>query len=214
MSAYMAADDPRHGTVAGYNAHRRANFPICDACRRAKMRYEKARQLAGGVLKVPAVGTQRRIRALRALGYSLGDITRGGGWCDHTALDYALGADTITAATADRVAATYERLSMRLADGPKANRLRMLAARKGWPPPLAWDNLDDPDEQPHGWQYVASDRHADRHAELDDLLDRGAWLSEACRVLRVTSESLEKWCERQGRRQDYIRLRDRERGAA
>jgi hypothetical protein len=39
------ADDPRHGTAAGYTAHRRAGVPPCTACReaanRAKLAYAK-----------------------------------------------------------------------------------------------------------------------------------------------------------------------------
>ena len=34
----MTEDDPRHGTTAGYAAHRRNGTPICDPCRAANNR--------------------------------------------------------------------------------------------------------------------------------------------------------------------------------
>ena len=35
-------------------------------------------------------------------------------------------------------------------DGPRADRARHTARINGWPPPLAWDDIDDPDETPTG----------------------------------------------------------------
>lgn len=44
------ADDPRHGTIAGYTAHRRADVPMCNDCRkagnRAKLAYAKGQVVA------------------------------------------------------------------------------------------------------------------------------------------------------------------------
>lgn len=140
----MSPDDPRHGTVAGYVQHTRRGIAACEPCRKAKMRYEKVRVIQGGSLKVPALGTQRRIQALRSLGYSLLEIAAEGGWgTEHAAFQYTLRAETITRKTADRIAAVYDRLSMTPATGPKANRLRILASKKGWVGPLAWDDIDN-----------------------------------------------------------------------
>jgi len=137
----MTPTDPRHGTIAGFVAHGRAAVPACRPCLDAKMRYEKARQLHGP-RKVSSRGTQRRIQALRALGYSLSEIATTGGWKVYGSLSYALRNETITGTTAHRVAQVYEQLCMRPATGPKANRIRLLAAREGWLPPLAWDDID------------------------------------------------------------------------
>jgi ParB/RepB/Spo0J family partition protein len=103
----MTPTDPRHGTVAGFVAHGRAGVPACEPCLTAKRRYEKTRQIHGH-RKVPALGTHRRVHALRALGHSLRDICRAAGWADKGSLNYAMGAETITAATALRVAQVYE----------------------------------------------------------------------------------------------------------
>lgn len=35
----MTPEDPRHGTDAGYQCHRRANETPCDACRAARAAY-------------------------------------------------------------------------------------------------------------------------------------------------------------------------------
>lgn len=202
----MRADDPRHGTIAGWSFHQRTGFPMCGSCRRAKMRYEKSR-LLGRPLKVPTLGSQRRIQALRALGWSLAEIAREGGWVSgHAAFKYALTAETITRTSADRIAAVYDRLSMTPATGPCATRVRNHAARSGWPPPLAWDDPDDPDERPQGWQYRPSTRRDD----LEGLVDRGAGITEACAVLNISKKGVERWCDRNGCRDLYIALCGRE----
>lgn len=203
----LAADDPRHGTIAGYVAERRIGQPRCTACLTAKRSYEKARIMRGAALKVPAVGTRRRIQALRALGHSRAEIARAAGYADGDSYEYAMHAETITAATAAKIAAAYETLSMRLGSGPKANRLRVLAARKGWAPPLAWDNIDNPDEVPKGVGYV---RFGSREDTFTELVDRGIGLHEVCRALHVSREALEKWCERHGMTADYRRLLERD----
>lgn len=175
----MSPDDPRHGTIAGVNVHQRTGTPTCEPCRRAKMRYEKRRILAGGRTKVSAVGTRRRIQALRALGYSLRELAEDGGWnTGHAALKYPLVAETITADTARRVAEIYERLSMTPATGPRATRSRKLAVRNGWAPPLAWDDIDDPDAAPDFGTVVMDGRgrpdvFAARVENFDWLLDAG-----------------------------------------
>lgn len=204
----MSPDDERHGTVAGFVAHGRAGAPACERCLTAKRSYEKARQMYGN-RKVSALGSQRRVQALRALGHSKEAICAAGGWTDQSSLDYALRATTITPATAKRVAAAYEALCMTLADGPKANRMRLLAARKGWAPPLAWNDIDDPNEKPAGWQYREQSRftRAETMRELDHL---GEGITGACRRLQVTREGLEKWAERHDMRDVYERMIARE----
>jgi hypothetical protein len=62
--------------------------------------------------------------------------------------------DRIQVATAKRIAAVYDEMSMSLPPtstrGQRISvaRTQGLAQRRGWPPPLAWDNPDDPHEQP------------------------------------------------------------------
>jgi hypothetical protein len=44
MSRRMSDDDPRHGTTAGYNAHRAAHAAPCEPCKRANW-WKKARDV-------------------------------------------------------------------------------------------------------------------------------------------------------------------------
>lgn len=39
----VKADDPRHGQLAGYRAHRNAKEEVCDSCRRARNAYSRSR---------------------------------------------------------------------------------------------------------------------------------------------------------------------------
>jgi hypothetical protein len=122
----MLPDDPRHSTYAGGRVHRGDNEEVCEPCRRAEARYEQARlldRLNGHPRTLPSLGTMRRIQALVALGHSftriaeaLGDVTPGAAW----ALAHRMGPD----ARAARYA-------------------RTIATKHGWPPPLAWDDIDN-----------------------------------------------------------------------
>lgn len=147
----MLPDDPRHGEPAGYDAGCRN---AC--CRAAAAAYERQRRydaiLGRPARTMPAIGTQRRAQALVALGYTFGDIARelgvshdrGRALCVRQ-LAY------IRTTTAIAVADLYERLCMTPApDGWHASYARTVATRHGWAPPLAWDNIDDPNEQPSG----------------------------------------------------------------
>lgn len=148
----------KHGTTAAYDQHFRDNIPVCEDCRRAAARYENERRLDAlqGIRRtVSSVGTARRMQALVALGWSfktLGDMLQ----VSHDqARKWAWQTDTIIRATsAQRVAVVYDRLCMTPApDSRNAKYARTVAARNGWVPPLAWDDIDDHDETPSpAWQ--------------------------------------------------------------
>lgn len=94
---------------------------------------------------VDGTGTRRRLQALVALGWTQTELANHIGWTTANLNNLILGDDDVTRATADLVADLYERLSMR--PGP-STRAMGVARRRGWAPPLAWDNIDDPAEQP------------------------------------------------------------------
>jgi len=60
----------------------------------------------------------------------------------------------VQAVTARRIAAVYDELCMRVPVGRSKGeriaitRTRNMAAAKGWVPPLGWDDIDDPGENP------------------------------------------------------------------
>lgn len=102
--------------------------------------------LADGAL-TSATGSVRRIRALQAMGWTLEDIGSRLGISKTNLGTIAAGVHGVTVATARKIAKVYDDLSMTY--GP-SDRTRSLAARRGWLPPLAWDDelIDDPSYQP------------------------------------------------------------------
>lgn len=147
----MDAQDRRHGTYAGAVAHWSLREKPCQPCADAGMRYHKARTLRllrGETGSVPAIGTLRRIQALQAIGWGIPDIAREAGLPVPTLRNPAYRGERVWTSTAERVAEAYERLAMTWPEGRYATRSRRMAARKGWLPPLAWTDIDDPDERP------------------------------------------------------------------
>lgn len=154
---HMAPEDPRHGTVAGYSQHIRSRVEPCEPCRRAQMRYSKGwklRNLDGARATRPAIGSQRRVRALMRIGWSTNQIADRSGIGMGTVSRIANGTTPrLSRAVADAVAALFEELS--LTHGP-ADVVARRAAARGWAPPLAWDDIDNPDEKPQGVRRRAS----------------------------------------------------------
>ncbi|WP_396921614.1 hypothetical protein [Mycolicibacterium sp.] len=94
--------------------------------------------------EVPSLGTKRRIRALAAIGWPLKQQGRQLGKTD-CARNLLAGGEVVLSSTALKVDQLYQQLS---ATAGPSNRSRLIARSKGWPPPLAWDSIDDPDELP------------------------------------------------------------------
>lgn len=103
--------------------------------------------LAGGV-RVPAIGSARRVRALIACGWSARALAARSG-IDRQILDgLASGSrDCAVASTARQIRDLYEELwDVPAPDGAGKTRALRRAAAAGWAPPAAWDDeaLDDP----------------------------------------------------------------------
>lgn len=159
----MTPDDPRHGTYAGGSAHRAAGEDVCPRCLRAEARYEQERQLdllSGHPRAVPAVGMQRRLQALVALGHTFRHIGAALA-VSPSAAHYLATRDKAyaRATTVAKVHSLYEAWSMLLppsatsVDQKNASYARTVAAKRGWAPPLAWEgiDIDDPAAVPdHG----------------------------------------------------------------
>lgn len=99
---------------------------------------------------VDRTGSQRRLRALVALGWNAKYLSTRLGTSTATVhkLLYEDG-KPVLASTRNRVHALYEELAM-VIPPPSRHRTRSrgIAARRGWLPPLAWDDIDDPNEVP------------------------------------------------------------------
>lgn len=121
-----------------------------------RRRRVQRRTILGEYRLVPALGAQRRIQALLAMGYRLRDLG------DHmgvsTARVHQLAHQqnkTLIRDTDTKVRACYTALHTvppRPASEPWLVRQRRVAARNGWAPPLAWETdaaMDDPAARPN-----------------------------------------------------------------
>lgn len=181
----MILDDPRHGTVAGYN-----RIPCREACcRHAYASYRKVLEwdrLNGRRRIVEALGTRRRVQALSCIGWSQAYVARAAGFRPEH-MPKMIRNDTIRADTAARIALVYDQLHMTLAPpGHSATYARNFADRRGWVPPLAWDDIDT-DPAPH----TAPELAAGRPETLESVLEDFEWLTYA-------GESPEKAAKRVG----------------
>lgn len=172
-----------------------------------RARYEKRRRFAaisGRPFSVPALGAQRRIQALMRLGWSTSEIATAAGYSHRNRVRQILNGQKgkpcrwIERKTFDTIARVYDELAMKLPperDGHERSvrgKTRAHARRNQWPPPLAWDDVDDPDEQPHGLRerhtkhdvdpvvverVIAGDRlpmtRAERFAVVTTMRERG-----------------------------------------
>lgn len=197
--ARYCSDECRHGTDAGYNAGCRE---AC--CRRAHARARKRDRCIPNP-HVPPLGTVRRVQALARLGWSSSELSRRLGH-DRTYLAKVLTESKIEATTALKVAELYADLSMTWCTTPTAGRTAAEARAKGYPPPLAWNRIDDPNETPTGWEYTPPSRLE----ILIDLDEQGAGISEVCQRLGLSRDSLQKWCSNNGVSALFLRLGDRE----
>ncbi|MER6605828.1 hypothetical protein ABT282_07895 [Streptomyces sp. NPDC000927] len=115
--------------------------------------------------KVRGLGSTRRARALVAIGHSLNTLTRETRLARSTVGRVTSGCSSwIAAETAQVVAETYERMSGTLG---ASDRSRAYAQRNGWAPPLAWDDIDDPNEVPDfGEEVPAYVANVENYKEL------------------------------------------------
>lgn len=92
--------------------------------------------------RIPAAGTARRIRALNAIGWSNAHLGARLGVTRDRVAQYA-NAERVERPTAAKVARVYDELSM--TPGPSV-KARTWARKRGYMPPLAWDDetIDDP----------------------------------------------------------------------
>lgn len=142
----MSPDDPRHGTNAGASAHWKDGERPCDPCREAGSRRRKLNRLrsySGQPGTVPFRGTLRRLRALRALGWSNAQIAARTPGVSARTLDGVGRGPWVHRDTADAIAAVYEELCMTFPPPSRvASYNRTMAKKFGWAPPLAWDDID------------------------------------------------------------------------
>lgn len=162
MTRFECPSDHSHGENSTCRAMHGCK---CDACREYGRLYEywrSAQHRQGKVLRVPALGSIRRIHALQALGWSARLIGEHAGYSDQWA-PAILRRRYLSTSTAAKVSAVYDALSMRTPPTRTASermavgKTRAYAARQGWLPPLAWndEDLDRPEARPAERKEVA-----------------------------------------------------------
>lgn len=120
--------------------------------------------------QVPAIGAQRRVQALMALGWPAKDILPATCMAGQVIRP---GRQTVSAQTWRAVRDSYDRLSMSRGTGKVAlNRAR----REGWPPPLCWD--DDDIDDPNAEAAAPRTRNDDRHGPHAELVEQVAAMTE------------------------------------
>ena len=126
---------------------------------------------------VSIIGTRRRLDALRAIGWTLKEISEHAGH-DHGWACTVYKRARILPATHAQVCAVYDALwnvtppAETWSDRVSRGRAQRAAAQAGWAPPLAWDDneIDNPDAQPH--HHVRGAGHA-------RLIENVEWLADA-----------------------------------
>jgi len=194
----MTEEDPRHGTVTGYN-----RIPCREeCCRSAYLAYRKLRDweaARGRPRKVSALGVRRRIQALMAVGWSRIEISLAAGYPEASQgarIVQLLQVETVTRPVAERIAAAYASLLTRPSPtGYGAIRSRNEARRNSWAPPNAWLDIDDPNDVP---DFGDDGRMspAEKLAEFEWLTSLGVSESEALRQVGWSQEAMEKHLQR------------------
>ena len=154
-----------------------------------------------------ATGTTRRLQALGALGYTSRDIATDSGIPhDYTRKLMQGGRPTVTVGTTERVRRCFDRLSMVRPSGWLADRQRRQSAEKGWNPPLAWDDIDDPAAVPQAGDTRRTGATVENIAWCIESGETNI-LAIAARV-GITPESVDRALHGAGRHDLVARLSD------
>jgi hypothetical protein len=172
----------RHGDACAYGRYRCR----CDDAREDWRLYRKRgreNRLTPGW--IDGLGAARKLRALAAIGWGVEELGPRLGWRKARVSDCRRQRNPrVTRRTAGIVDRVYDELSMTLGPDPLA---ASYAKRMGWPPPLAWDDIDDPSTQPHMGESAGS---AIDLSEVDHLERGGCHISEIARRMGVSAESI------------------------
>lgn len=153
---------------------------------------------------IPAIGAQRRIQALMAIGYRHTDLEAAGipncANCLHAA-----NRRWVARSTHDQIATVFTRLCM--TPGPSTKAVSN-ARKRGYAPPLAWDDIDDPNaipnlgertRRPGGQRFSIED--------LDFILDNDPMtIDQTAARFHVHRSSIEHACARADRHDLLTRM--------
>lgn len=135
----------RHGTNSAYCVA----ACRCDPCRAdhaAVERRRAERRITGTPLYVPSIGFRRRFQALATQGWTTENIAERLGISQSGLGNQLRGGKILTRHHLNMVA-IYADLEDLFGTSTRSSAI---ARGKGWAPPAAWDNIDDPKERPKG----------------------------------------------------------------
>jgi len=188
---------PRHGTVSSYY---NAGCRCADAREAYRIYRKRAREGRHQPALVSSIGTQRRLRALAAIGWDINTLAHRGGYQPIAIRNWrAARCPRIKKVQAARIAALYEQLCG--TQGP-SSRSRGHARRHGWAPPLLWDELDidDPAATPIDDTPQVDNRRRVHRDDLEHLRGYGLPVEVIAQRLAVKPSSIERHLERDRQR--------------
>lgn len=151
---------PSDEDIAAWEADDEANRDKRRAHAEWAYEYKKRVYLNRGAVQVPHLGYTRRLQALACLGWTTRDIGEHMGVSPSRVSHLMNGMWAfLYPSTAQAIVAVYDDLSMsvpvdrapsRRGEVRVHARWKRQALARGWAPPLAWSNIDDPNEQPKG----------------------------------------------------------------
>jgi hypothetical protein len=196
----------QHGTRQAYLVDRCRCFE-CRAASASRRKGQRRRKAYGRQQPkaISGVGTRRRIQALVRQGWSLRAISTAAGWYPDRVYPLLTARDgaNVQPDTARRVAAVYDRLwdkrPPRRTMGERMIYTRTVrwAEAEGWLPPMAWDDIDDPDELPdYHEQPNRPITNSERLAEYGHLWASGLSEQQIADKLGLTMDGLRKSLQR------------------
>lgn len=143
------------GTYAAFTRHKKAGEEPCEVCREARNKVHREyakRWRAGSKNLTDSAVSVRKLKALSALGWSMREV--------FASVGASNGAQTIARfesrgkiniKTEAIINEAYKKLCMKVPPDNRFSRIMRGHARtKGYAPPMAWDNIEDLNEQPKG----------------------------------------------------------------
>lgn len=123
--------------------------PECAAAVRRRTKVELRAREHGWSKMVPALGSQRRINALRTMGHSATAISHASGLDVPNILKIGSGRRSkVRRETSDKIREVYRVMQTARPANRNAKKIAADALAQGWPTPIQWHDPDDPDEVP------------------------------------------------------------------
>jgi hypothetical protein len=149
-------------------------------------------QLDGTYKLIPAIGSQRRVQALMAIGYRAQEIQVMVGLSPPGMSLILNGRNKlIRVELAERFDQVFRRCELH----PRKDRRAILRAqRNNWPPPLFWDSdtIDDPDAEPYVPEVIVDEWHDD----FRELCSMGLSQRHAAERMGIKWSTLQRRLER------------------